>query len=136
MSRNRWQEQAVCAQVDPMLWTETPSGGEGTAQSKAAVKVCEGCPVWRECRLTGLGEVWHTWGGLSPRDRQRIRTEMGIWAEAGSNPTHDPIEVFRLECVEALADAGDDIEAAYQAIGCEGLLTFGSIAPVVESGAA
>lgn len=67
-----WQGQANCLGVDPDLFF--PERGESTASAK---KVCQGCIVRDECLEYALvnGEKWGIWGGLSERERRRIRRQ-------------------------------------------------------------
>lgn len=66
----RWQEQAACRGMDPELWFS--ERGESTSEAK---EVCRCCPVRRECSEFALanGERFGVWGGLSERQRRRIR---------------------------------------------------------------
>lgn len=61
-----WQEEALCAQVDPALFF--PEKGGSTRQAK---KVCGECPVREQCLAWAIeaGEEHGVWGGLSERER-------------------------------------------------------------------
>jgi WhiB family transcriptional regulator, redox-sensing transcriptional regulator len=65
-----WQERALCAQVDPELFF--PEKGGSTREAKM---VCAGCPVRPECLRFALAfdERFGIWGGLSERERRRIK---------------------------------------------------------------
>jgi WhiB family transcriptional regulator, redox-sensing transcriptional regulator len=67
-----WMAQAACAGSDPDMFFPQP--GETTAEAKA---VCAACPVRAQC--ADLAEQRHErfgiWGGLSERDRKRIRRQ-------------------------------------------------------------
>jgi WhiB family redox-sensing transcriptional regulator len=65
-----WQDLANCKGVDPMLFY--PERGESTRESK---EVCKGCEVRYDCLEFALqnGEKFGIWGGLSERERRRIR---------------------------------------------------------------
>lgn len=65
-----WMALANCAGVDPDLFF--PERGESTASAK---DVCRGCVVRTECLEYALinGEKFGIWGGLSERERRRIR---------------------------------------------------------------
>ena len=54
--------------MDPDLFY--PSSGESHAM---AVEVCASCPVREQCRDYGMAEDHGIWGGLSERERQRVR---------------------------------------------------------------
>jgi len=70
-----WQWQANCLGVDPDLFF--PERGASTREAKA---VCRGCVVRMECLEYALinGEKFGIWGGLSERERRRIRRERTI----------------------------------------------------------
>jgi WhiB family redox-sensing transcriptional regulator len=65
-----WQEQALCAQTDPEAFF--PEKGGSTKEAK---QVCAGCEVRSECLEYALehDERWGIWGGLSERERRRLR---------------------------------------------------------------
>ncbi len=65
-----WQHQANCMGVDPDLFF--PERGASTREAK---EVCRGCVVREECLEYALtnGEKFGIWGGLSERERRRIR---------------------------------------------------------------
>ena len=68
----RWADRANCAGCDPDLFF--PDRGASLAEAKA---VCAGCVVRDECLEYALaaGERFGVWGGLSERERRRIRVE-------------------------------------------------------------
>ncbi len=65
-----WQERALCAQTDPESFF--PEKGGSTREAK---KVCIGCEVRPECLEYALGhdERFGIWGGLSERERRRLK---------------------------------------------------------------
>ncbi len=65
-----WQELANCLGVDPDLFF--PERGASTREAK---EVCRGCVVREDCLEFALanGEKFGIWGGLSERERRRIR---------------------------------------------------------------
>lgn len=65
-----WQHDANCLGVDPDLFF--PERGASTREAK---EVCRGCVVREECLEFALrnGEKFGIWGGLSERERRRIR---------------------------------------------------------------
>ena len=69
-----WQERALCAQTDPEAFF--PEKGGSTRDAK---KVCRGCEVRAECLEYALehDERFGIWGGLSERERRRIKRETG-----------------------------------------------------------
>ena len=65
-----WQQQALCAQTDPEAFF--PEKGGSTREAK---RVCSGCEVRSECLEYALAndERFGIWGGLSERERRRVR---------------------------------------------------------------
>ncbi|HSH23249.1 MAG TPA: WhiB family transcriptional regulator [Acidimicrobiales bacterium] len=65
-----WQRLANCLGVDPDLFF--PERGASTREAK---EVCRGCVVRDECLDYALanGEKFGIWGGLSERERRRVR---------------------------------------------------------------
>ncbi len=80
MSAPRWQEQALCRDADPELFTdgeEIRSGPLPTRIERAAIAWCERCPVQVECLEYAMAhesrDMRHgVWGGTTPAQRQRI----------------------------------------------------------------
>jgi WhiB family redox-sensing transcriptional regulator len=67
-----WQDEANCLGVDPDLFF--PERGASTREAK---EVCRGCVVRAECLEYALdnGEKFGIWGGLSERERRRLRRQ-------------------------------------------------------------
>ncbi len=67
-----WQMFANCLGVDPDLFF--PERGASTKEAKG---VCQGCVVREDCLEYALanGEKFGIWGGLSERERRRIRRQ-------------------------------------------------------------
>ncbi len=67
-----WQDRALCAQTDPEAFF--PEKGGSTREAK---KVCRGCEVRAECLEYALehDERFGIWGGLSERERRRMKRE-------------------------------------------------------------
>jgi WhiB family transcriptional regulator, redox-sensing transcriptional regulator len=65
-----WQNYANCLGVDPDLFF--PERGASTREAK---EVCRGCVVREHCLEYALvnGEKFGIWGGMSERERRRIR---------------------------------------------------------------
>ena len=65
-----WQERALCAQTDPEAFF--PEKGGSTREAK---RICSGCEVKPECLDYALvhDERFGIWGGLSERERRRLR---------------------------------------------------------------
>jgi WhiB family redox-sensing transcriptional regulator len=69
-----WQERALCAETDPEAFF--PEKGGSTREAK---RICTGCEVRAECLEYALGndERFGIWGGLSERERRRLRRRAG-----------------------------------------------------------
>ena len=69
-----WQEQALCAQTDPEAFF--PEKGGSTREAK---RICVGCDVKGDCLEYALGqdERFGIWGGLSERERRRLKRAAG-----------------------------------------------------------
>jgi WhiB family redox-sensing transcriptional regulator len=67
-----WQEEALCAQTDPEAFF--PEKGGSTREAK---RICVGCEVKSECLEYALmhDERFGIWGGLSERERRRLKRE-------------------------------------------------------------
>src|ERR1700687_1996770 len=65
-----WQSRANCLGVDPDVFC--PERGASTREAK---EVCRGCVVREDCLEYALanGEKFGIWGGMSARERRRIR---------------------------------------------------------------
>ena len=83
-----WQEYATCLGVDPDLFF--PERGASTREAK---EVCRGCVVREQCLELAIrhSEKFGIWGGLSERERRRIRRERALAAAAqfNRNPRSD-----------------------------------------------
>jgi WhiB family redox-sensing transcriptional regulator len=69
-----WQESALCAETDPEAFF--PEKGGSTREAK---RICTGCEVRAECLEFALSndERFGIWGGLSERERRRLRRRAG-----------------------------------------------------------
>lgn len=67
-----WQSDALCAQTDPEAFF--PEKGGSTRDAK---KVCAACNVRSQCLEYALAndERFGIWGGLSERERRRLRKQ-------------------------------------------------------------
>jgi WhiB family redox-sensing transcriptional regulator len=76
-----WQRQANCMGVDPDLFF--PERGASTREAK---EVCRGCVVREECLEYALAnsEKFGIWGGLSERERRRIRRARSLSGRRGA----------------------------------------------------
>ena len=75
-----WQRQANCMGVDPDLFF--PERGASTREAK---EVCRGCVVRQDCLEYALtnGEKFGIWGGMSERERRRIRRARALAGRSG-----------------------------------------------------
>ena len=78
----RWQEQANCLGVDPDLFF--PERGASTREAKS---VCCNCEVRADCLEYALvnGEKFGIWGGLSERERRRLRRQRALARRAAAS---------------------------------------------------
>jgi WhiB family transcriptional regulator, redox-sensing transcriptional regulator len=69
---DEWYVLALCAETDPEAFF--PEKGGSTREAK---KICLGCPVKAECLDYALAhdERFGIWGGLSERERRRLKRE-------------------------------------------------------------
>jgi WhiB family redox-sensing transcriptional regulator len=76
-----WQAQANCMGVDPDLFF--PERGASTREAK---EVCRGCVVREDCLEYALanGEKFGIWGGLSERERRKIRRRRALERRAAA----------------------------------------------------
>lgn len=70
LTPDQWQDKALCAQTDPEAFF--PEKGGSTREAK---KICLGCEVRHECLEYALAhdERFGIWGGLSERERRRLK---------------------------------------------------------------
>ncbi|MGN6125445.1 MAG: WhiB family transcriptional regulator [Humibacter sp.] len=69
-----WQSDALCAQTDPEAFF--PEKGGSTRDAK---KICTSCEVRAQCLEYALqnDERFGIWGGLSERERRKLRRRAG-----------------------------------------------------------
>ena len=75
MEDRGWQSRANCMGVDPDLFF--PERGASTREAK---EVCRGCVVRDDCLEYALdnGEKFGIWGGMSERERRRLRRARAV----------------------------------------------------------
>ena len=73
-AEQEWQEQALCAQTEPEAFF--PEKGGSTREAK---RICQACAVRDECLEYALlnDERFGIWGGLSERERRRLKRDIG-----------------------------------------------------------
>lgn len=82
-----WRAEANCRGVDPELFY--PERGASVREAKA---VCQGCLVRVECLEYAItkGEKFGIWGGMSERERRRIRRLRRLPdLDAGADPFNE-----------------------------------------------
>jgi WhiB family redox-sensing transcriptional regulator len=79
-----WQDFANCLGVDPDLFF--PERGASTREAK---EVCRGCIVRGDCLEYALrnSEKFGIWGGMSERERRRIRRQRALERQAAFEAT-------------------------------------------------
>ncbi|MEV8363657.1 WhiB family transcriptional regulator [Streptomyces niveus] len=79
-----WQENALCAQTGPEFFFPAP--GSSTREAKQLCGACEGR---RECLEYALDndERFGVWGGLSEKERERLRRSGAVTTAAISAAT-------------------------------------------------
>ena len=67
-----WTRDALCAQVGGDEWF--PDKGQAATEAR---RICHRCPAMVECREWAIErhEPEGIWGGLSPRQRMRVRLD-------------------------------------------------------------
>ena len=73
--RSSWQSKANCIGVDPNIFF--PERGMSQREAK---EVCRGCVVRDDCLEYAManGEKFGIWGGLSERERRRLRRQRAM----------------------------------------------------------
>lgn len=120
----QWQDKALCAQTDPEAFF--PEKGGSTREAK---RICQGCEVRSECLGHALDndERFGIWGGLSERERRRIKRGMYSVSEAISEAdgklearliakremAKRIEQLFSILCVEAERDDEFEEEVSY-----------------------
>ncbi len=79
--QEQWWKFANCLGVEPNLFY--PERGASTREAK---EVCRGCAVRDECLEYAInnGEKFGIWGGLSERERRRVRRQRQIAKRAAA----------------------------------------------------
>ncbi len=73
-----WADHGACRDKPQEWWFPDPAAG-ATYTDPRALAVCADCPVLTECRAWGIAHEAHgVWGGLSARQRERIRRRSGL----------------------------------------------------------
>jgi len=84
LRREEWMASAVCSQIGGDMWFAEKSEWATVVQAKI---LCRQCPVRTQCLAYAMenNERFGVWGGLSPRQRRRLKSEYGAgWREMAS----------------------------------------------------
>ena len=84
-----WKESANCLGVDPDLFF--PERGASTREAK---EICKGCVSRPNCLEYALdnGEKFGIWGGMSERERRRLRRQRALARRAADEQVLIPSE--------------------------------------------
>ena len=84
LKRPAWHAQAACRGMGPADFF--PDQGRSSRSGNPAKVICADCPVRVECGEYAVDhyEQHGTWGGMSPRQRQAIRSRRGELPYPGS----------------------------------------------------
>ncbi len=79
--KEQWWDLANCLGVEPNLFY--PERGASTREAK---EVCRGCAVRDNCLEYAIdnGEKFGIWGGLSERERRRVRRQRQVALRAAA----------------------------------------------------
>lgn len=78
-NRLAWMARGACVGMDADLFF--PERGASTAAAKA---VCFRCPVREQCLAYGFTQRFGIWGGMSERERRRIRRSRRLARETAA----------------------------------------------------
>lgn len=104
---SRWEDSALCAQVDPDLWHAEASAGNAATATRTAKNLCNRCTVRGRCYVASMrnDEPWGVWGGVDEKTRTRLRT-----ARKAIMQKLDPEILAVLPVAEQLVDAVHDFD--------------------------
>lgn len=75
--RELYTGEARCEEIGDHIFFAEPEDWQWHAIAK---KVCSTCPLMIKCRDYALqNSVYGIWGGTTPKERQRMRTQLGIY---------------------------------------------------------
>lgn len=115
-----WMDSAACAGVGPDLFyspdaDDTAPGLSTGWDTTLAKAICLNCPVWQACRIVGLAEEHGVWGGMTARDRVKVRAATGLSRTADG--ARIPMDEVRARVVGAMRAAHSDPTDAADRIG-------------------
>lgn len=100
-----WHAQAKCRGMPARLFFPGPGESGNGSLSDPAKQVCESCPVRLECLEAGMGENFGTWGGLSEKQRRRLRASRRGGDSMGARSFENMAERSRLYRARLKAEA-------------------------------
>lgn len=108
MTAHGWRDEASCASIgiEPFFPDDDNARGAGYRHAR---KICDECPVWRECRFVGMTEQYGLWGGMNPKERQAARNTGGLMPEGTGN---DSMSASRARVMGAMVRFDGDVDAA------------------------
>lgn len=78
--KSPWEfEDPSCASIGVELFYRDPDSMESNSinEQKKVIGICQSCPCLKECADWGIyKERWGIWGGLTPKDREKLRRRM------------------------------------------------------------
>lgn len=78
-----WRELASCARgYNPELWY--PRDADAFDERSEAIAICRRCPVRAECLAAGADEDHGIWGGLTSRQRHKLKKKRDMVIAVGS----------------------------------------------------
>lgn len=97
-----WHRHGECHGVDPDLWFPQNGGS-----SKEAKDTCKRCPYRERCLEEAMerNEEFGVWGGLTARERKRLRKERGLadGSQRRGSLTREQVEAIRVEFQSMMA---------------------------------
>lgn len=96
-----WQDSAVCAQIGGDIWH--PERGTSMKEAKG---ICADCPVRRQCLQHAIDhdERFGIWGGLSERERRRLKAADQTPSDTGLCGTSQGYQRHRYRNEQACAE--------------------------------
>lgn len=76
-----WQEHGACVGTDPDQWYDLVDYPDMllSRSTEGLRSICARCPVQPQCLEWALNhENFGMWGGLTPKERQKVRRDRGI----------------------------------------------------------
>ncbi len=77
----KWESTPACAGTDTELWFNEDDE-PGYREKNLLQRICASCEVRNQCLEYSLKHsVMRYWAGTTPRERQRLREQLGIVSE-------------------------------------------------------